>query len=367
LGSVVINMGRAKEAFELLQPALSRYREAYGPDHRSELGTHIAQTLGHALNQLGKCAEAEPLLRRALDECQTIDDTLGTLRLLSASLADMGRVKEAEKLNEQAFDDMKRLRGPTAPVTLNALMDYAYSLKLSGQYSKSNALFRQALRGFEADLRPQISNVLVCMAECGATSRLLGDLNEANKLLRQAMSGFERAVGMGHLNTLKCTFELAECLRDQELYYEALALYQKAQDGYEALYGTDHRDTLCCSATVADLRSILQKRAALHEALKQSSARFDECLQAKKHFRKPALYDRTRALTYPGAPLGTMLRPDSNWILQDVGDDREWSDLEVGSDTSPDVTTNGNESADTRLDVATDAVGSVLLDRRRSV
>jgi tetratricopeptide (TPR) repeat protein len=279
----------------------------------------------------------------------------------------MGRSKEAEELSEQAFDGIKRLLGPTAPDTLSALVDYAFVLKLSGQYSKSNALFRQALRGLEADPGAQVLYVLVCMAECGATSRLLGDLDEANKLLRQAMSALEKTVGTGFLDTLNCTFDLAECLRDQGLYYEALALYQKAQGGYEALYGTDHRDTLCCSAMVADLRSILQKRAALHEALKQSSARFDECLQAEKHLQKRSSYIRARALTYPGASLGTTSRPDSDQIMQGASDGREGIELDALSDTSSDVATNGSGSADTGSDVATDAVGSVLVDRRRSI
>lgn len=336
LGRAMLKMGRGKEVVELLQPALSQYRESCASDRRSGLGARILQTLGLALSQVGRNAEAESMFRQALGEGETLDENLMTMCFLAVALSDMERNKEAEELSEQVFEGMKKLHGPEAPATLHALLDYAEVMKHSEQYEKSIALFRQALRGFEADVGPHVLPVLFCIAECGSTYRLLGDLNEAQKLLQQALSGLEKTLGMRHPNTLNCAFDLAECLRDQRLYYEALALYQKTWDSYEAAYGTVHPGIIRCFARLTGLRSFLQERAALHEALKQANTRFDECLQAGQHLRRPA-FVRGRAFTHSGGSPDSTSTMDRGSFQQEESDDSEGNEWETVSDSRWDV------------------------------
>jgi len=287
LGGALLIRGAVEEAIELLRPALSGYREAHGPDHRSDLGACIAWTLGRAFARLGNNAEAEVLLRRALHECETVYQKATTMRALALVLSKTDRSKEAEELIEQAFDSLKGLLGPTAMDTLHALFDCAIVLKDSGQYEKSNFLARQALHGLEVALGPQNIYTMLCMAECGASSRLLGDLKEAENLLRQVLRGLEVTVGMNHQYTLDCVTELAMSLRDQDLYGEAAALFQRARDGYAETQGSDDPRSVYCSRAYAGLQSFLQERAALKEALKEASARFNHSLQERQHLRRP--------------------------------------------------------------------------------
>ena len=213
LGRVMSNMGGYKAAVELLRPALSQFRESYGPDHRSELGAWIAQALGRALTKVGNYTEAESLLRRALGECDTPNDTLMTMHFLASVLSRLNRTKEAEQLSREAFDGMKRLFGPTHPITFEAIIGHADVLNNSGQYEESNSLTRQAVRDFEATFGPQHTYTMLCMAKSGISRYLLGDIREAIRLLRQAMLGLETAAGMDYPNTLQCVFDLAVCLR----------------------------------------------------------------------------------------------------------------------------------------------------------
>jgi tetratricopeptide (TPR) repeat protein len=350
LGNALLNRGAGKEAIELLRPALSEYREAHGPNRRSDLGARIAQTLGRALTILGNNIEAVALLRRALDECETVRQTMQTMRALALVLSRMNRNKEAEELSKQAFEGMVKHFGPTARATLHALLDYVEVLKASGQYEKSNLLARQALHGFEVALGPQNMYTMLCMAECGATSLLLGDLKEAENLLRRALRGLEGTMAMDHSFNLYCVSNLALCLRDQGSYDEAAALFRRAFDGYAATLGFDHPFSLYSSSRLATLRSFLQERAALPEVLERVSIRINERLQEGQHLRRP-LRGRRRAFTYPGGFTGAISRRDL--IHQEESDNSEESESDMVSDSG--------------RDVAMDAIGPVLLEHRRSI
>lgn len=337
LGRAMLNVGRIKEVIELLRPALSQFREAYGPDHGSKPGAFIARTLGCALGKCGNNTEAEPLLRRALDECETPVDTLTTMRLLASVLSRTNRIKEAEELSRQAFDGVKRLFGPTHPNTLFTMIGHADVLNISGEYEESNSLTGQAVRDCEATFGSQHYYTVLCMAQCGNSCYLLGDLREANRLLRQAMLGLEKAVGMDHPSTLECVFDLARCLRDQGSYDEALALFQRVSDGSAAIFDSDDPAVLLSSSMSADIRLLLRKRAALRDAFKQASSRFDDCLREGQHLRRP-LFVRGRAHSSPGELPSTILRLDRNLIQQEEGGDGEESEWETASDSGRDVT-----------------------------
>jgi tetratricopeptide (TPR) repeat protein len=336
LGNAMFSKGRWEDLVGLLRPALAQYREAHGSDHRSAIGVGITLVLGRALDRLGESTEAVLLLRRALGECETPLERLLTMRSLALVLSYTDSKKEAVELSGQAVDGLQRLVGWTSRDTLYALVDYVEVLMTSGQFEKAKTLSRQALRVSEATFGPQNPNTMVCMAQCGRTSRLLGDFEEANRLLHLALSGLETTLGMDNTDTLDCVCDLACCLQGQGSYIEALALFQRASDGRAANLGVHHPFAVHCASEVADLRSFLQERAALHEALKQVNARFSENLQAGQHLWGPLRF-RSRALTYPGGSFCNTSRLDRDLIQQEGSDDGEGSAVETVSDSGWDV------------------------------
>jgi tetratricopeptide (TPR) repeat protein len=351
LGDIMRSGGRCEEAVELLRPALAEYREVHGPDDRSVVALSIARTLGCALEKLGKVTEAEPLLRQVLDEYETFEGALTTMRFLALLLTRTNRFKEAEELSELAFDGLKELSGPTAHDTLYALLDYAKVLQVSGQYEKSNALTRHALCDYKDTFGPHNFYTMACMAQTGATSRLLGDFNRANALLEEALFGLERTVGTGSPYTLSCVLELARCLRAQAFYSDALALFERASDGYAAALDSDPLEYLHSSSEEAGLRSFLQRRAALCEVLEQASTRFDEFLRRGQHLRR-SFSARGRALTYPGGSSG-ISRQENDLGQQEKSDGSKESDLKTTSGSVKNLTM--------------DTIGRVPVVRRRSI
>lgn len=315
LGSIMSTQGKYKEAVELLQPALAQCQEVHSPGYKYAVG--IAQTLGSALSVLQKGAEAEKVWRWALGACKAPYDTLR----ISTSLASYRDKSELAELSQQAFDTLEKLHGPTHPTTLLALLDYEEVLHSIGQYETSDALRKRALEGSNSVSGSEHQYTLRILRRHGYRTYLHGSFKEADGLLNQALSGLKKIAGIDHPETISCMSDLAMCKEAQGLYDEAIEHHQNVSDGYSRTR-FDHPDVIYRFSRVADLRLFLRERAAFHEAMKQVSSRFGECLQAGQHLRRPVSV-RGRAFTHPGGSPGTMLRPNRGSQRDEIADSED--------------------------------------------
>lgn len=316
LGGIMSTQGKYKEAIELLQPALAQCQEVHSPGYK--YAVDIAQTLGRALGMSKKGAEAETVWRWALGACKAPHDILQ----ISRSLVSYRDKSELAELSWQAFDSLEKLHGPTHPTTLFALLDYEEVLHGIGQYETSHALLKKALKSSNSVLGPEHQYTLRILRRHGYRTYLHGSFKESDGPLNQALSGLKKTAGIDHPETVSCMSDLAMCKEAQGLYDEAIEHHQNASDGYARTLGFDHPDVICRFSRVADLRLFLRERAAFHEAMKQVSSQFGECLQAGQHLRRPVSV-RGRAFTHPGGSPGTMLRPNRGSQRDEIADSED--------------------------------------------
>ena len=100
---------------------------------------------------MGRYAEAEPLLNAALlrgaSGClaRKMPTTLSSLHSLALLYKDQGRCAEAEPLCRRALDARERVLGKEHPDTLSTLNNLAQLYSAQGRHSEAEPLFRRVL------------------------------------------------------------------------------------------------------------------------------------------------------------------------------------------------------------------------------
>jgi tetratricopeptide (TPR) repeat protein len=109
------------------------------------------------LHAQGKLAEAEPLLRWALEAWnRTLGadhaDTLSSVNNLAMLLQDQCKLAEAEPLCRRALEARERTLGADHANTLESVNDLALLLQIQGRLAEAEPLFRQVLEALERAL-----------------------------------------------------------------------------------------------------------------------------------------------------------------------------------------------------------------------
>jgi CHAT domain-containing protein len=110
--------------------------------------------LGNLYRQLGRDAEAEPLLARALSDFEGHvgkghPDTLSALGSLGEVYVKQGRHAQAEPLLERALDLSERVNGPLHPETLQAVGRMAALRRAQGRADAAEQLLQRQIAGYE--------------------------------------------------------------------------------------------------------------------------------------------------------------------------------------------------------------------------
>jgi tetratricopeptide (TPR) repeat protein len=148
LAEVHLRCGEPARAEELLRSALSAYEEADGP--RSERVATVLTTLGNALSQQRRAAEAEPLHRRSLEILKSRPSVdpgdLATANMNLGMLlhAYLGRSDEAGPYLEAAVASF-RASGRDKPTLAMALSNLALYDRAHGRDADADALYREAI------------------------------------------------------------------------------------------------------------------------------------------------------------------------------------------------------------------------------
>ncbi len=231
------------EAEPLLRDALDMYRRLFKGDHRNVANT--LNNLATLFQDQGKYADAETLYRDALDMRRRLfkDDHL----YVAASLNDLailyykqGKYTEAEPLLRDALDMRRRLFKGDHP-------DVAASLNILGllylnqeKYADSEPFFRDALdmqrRLFKGD-HPDISTILNNLA---TLYHKQGKFTNAEASYRDALEMTQRLFKDDHPLVALCLNNLALLYKDQAKYADAEPLLLKALEIRKRLYKSDH-------------------------------------------------------------------------------------------------------------------------------
>lgn len=310
LAHILSEMGDYEEVEALYRKELEGHVKVFGPDHPDTLNR--INKLGSLLRDRGNYSGAEALYRQALEGYEKFrgpddPDTLDSINNLGHLLRDKGDYKEAEAFYSRAFHGSEKAFGPEHPRTLEcinnlgnlnfSMCDYGVAaalylkvlesgenyfpfiehldtlksinnlgaeLKNKGDLEGADALYSQALKGYEKVLERERYDTSSALDNPGTQNFDTADYEVAEALFRWALAGKEKGLGPEHPDTLASIESLANLLRSKGDYEEAEGLYRRALEGLEKVFGPEHPITL---DTIDNLAFLLATQNRRIEAL----------------------------------------------------------------------------------------------------
>jgi tetratricopeptide (TPR) repeat protein len=183
IGYSLSELGRMKEAFEKLQPALSMWREI---DARGDGAAKAAIWVGNAQRFLGEFAEAERTLRTALDASPRERAThAALLNTLASLLQEQGRSAEAR----EEFEAALRLSPADRENRMYALIGLGDTERVKREWQPAIEHLNEAIT-----LAKQMRDAGVeaaALRNLGNTYTQMGNFAKAEYLLRRAVAILE--------------------------------------------------------------------------------------------------------------------------------------------------------------------------------
>jgi len=279
--------------------------------HRDENRTSdAANELGLFLNRSGFYADAEPLIRRALDidtknlganhpliairlsnlaslleSMHWLDEVEGLYRRalsiseqsfgpehpqvaiclsnLSEVLLKTNRLDEAERLVRRALAIDEKCFGhdhPDVAIRLNLL---ARILQRTNNLAQAESVIRRSFAILESSFGPDHPNVAASLSNLAFVLRETNRLAEAEPLVRRVLAIDEKNYGPEHTAVARDLNNLAGLLESTDRLAEAEPLYRRAQVIFEKNLGIDHPDV---GTSLNNLAQVLKKMNRLAEA-----------------------------------------------------------------------------------------------------
>jgi eukaryotic-like serine/threonine-protein kinase len=228
----------------------------------------IRRTLGSTYQALGLYNQGEPQFRAvvALDSrTKSAHDrqTLSDLNLLTSLLDDAGRFAEAEPLMRKNRDECTRLLGPNDPATLTA--DYQLGVLLGHLHrpDEAESLLRDCLNRQRTVLGAQHEQTLRSVNQLGLLLQDRGQLDEADSLAIEYEHGIRCLFGTKHPDNVTALANRGRLRLNQGRLDDAINLYEAAAAESSRILGAEHPRTL---AVLNDLAIILRKNGKKEEA-----------------------------------------------------------------------------------------------------
>lgn len=195
------------------------------------LQAQMLDALGRVNSQLGRFAEAEQMLRRALELRRarlgdTHADVAATLTHLSDVLAQSGRMDEARRLSREALAIQRRVLGPNHPDVAVALATMAGR---APDLAAAESLYRAARDIQRVALGPYDRAVALTDRDLAGILQARGKYDEAEAMLRESLAIVERDSGPDHASAAMGMVVLGDLLRVyRNRPAEAESLYDRA-------------------------------------------------------------------------------------------------------------------------------------------
>lgn len=285
--------GRHAEAEEPARKALAIHLRLQGDGHRA---TALSSSqLGTVLGELGRFAEAEPLLRKAVPPLREgkkkQDPELAIVCTnLAAHLHRQGENPAAERLLREALTAAGGLPD-TNEIKLNILNNLAVVLASQGKLA-------EAERQFEAVSKAAKGSLVEAYAATSLGTILFvgGNYDRAEKLFELARDTFEMILGEGHQLTALSQYNVAGCRLFDGKARDALPLHRQAWASMSKSLGADHPETLRAGSNLAANLYALGQPDEAEAILLQLTSRFETArLRAGSTGLRRAVFAGTRS------------------------------------------------------------------------
>ena len=285
------NLGKFAEAEELLRRALTFDERTFGLNHPN-VATCL-NNLAALLHETSRLEEAEILYRRALaidENCFGSNDpkVATCLNNLAALLHDTDRLKEAEILYRRALAVDEHSFGLNHPRVATHLNNLAQLLRASDRTDEAEPLYRRALAIDQEVLgssHPRIAGHLNNLAQL---LHSLNRLREAESLYRRGLAIDEQSFGLEHPRVATHLNNLATLLKASGRLGEAEPLFRRALAIDEQNFGSNHPSV---GTDLNNLAALLEQTNRFEEAehLMQRVLRIFVCYSASSEHEHPFL------------------------------------------------------------------------------
>ena len=275
-----------------------------------ETEAELLRTIGEILNHNGRSAEAEPILRRALEMHQTLNtgdspsvvDSLGSLGLACATL---GRELEAESLQLQSLEMARRLFSGDHSEIAHAIERLANARSNLGKHQEADALHEESLEMRRRLFPGDSADVATSMYNLALSRQDLGREAEAEQLLRQVLESRRRMYPGDDPSIARTLAGLATVLDGLGRAAEAEPLMVEALEMVQRIYKGDHpsvADQITNLAAVqqsmgreAEAETNMQRALDMHRRLFNGDhPRGDEPEQSRPASQQPGSRGRGR-------------------------------------------------------------------------
>jgi len=198
---VIGYMEARPERVRELRPIAEAATRRAGGD--GEAGAAVYNSIGATLVLAGHYADAEPLLRRAVEIREKVlgpdhPDVARGLNNLGTVYEAMGRYDDAWKYYQRALALKERVMGPRHPSVASGLNNLGVVLTRRHRLDEAEQTLERSLAIWQEALGPDHADVANALTNLGAVHEAKGDPTGARDLYQRALAIRERALGPDH-------------------------------------------------------------------------------------------------------------------------------------------------------------------------
>ena len=243
LAQLLQRTNRLAEAEPLMRRALEIDEVAFGKQHPT-VAIRL-NNLATLLRDTNRIREAEPMIRRALEIDVTAfgkhhSAVARDLSNLAALLLDNNRIEEAEPMMRQALEIDVAAFGQKDPTVAIRLNNLAQILERTGRHEEAEPLIRRALEIDVAAFGEQHPTVAANLCNLAILFKETNRIEEAEPLMRQALEIDVTAFSEQHPAVARDLNNLATLLQDTDRIEEAEPLMRRALEIDVATFGEQH-------------------------------------------------------------------------------------------------------------------------------
>ncbi|KAH8834424.1 hypothetical protein DL96DRAFT_1810696 [Flagelloscypha sp. PMI_526] len=260
LASAYSDLGRHKDALELMNQVLALSNQILGEEHPDTLTS--LDNLASIYSDLGQYQEALKLIEQVLHHRTRIlgeehPDTVTSMNNLASAYSDVGQDKDALKLMEQVLALSTRTLGKEHPDTLTSMSNLASAYSDLGLDKDALKLKEEVLALSTQVLGEEHPDTLSSMSSLASTYSDLGQDKEALRLKEQVLALSTQILGEEHPDTLMGMSSLAVTCSDLGQHGDALKLKEKVLTLSTQILEKEHPNTLTSMSDLASTYSDL--------------------------------------------------------------------------------------------------------------
>lgn len=216
--------------------------EEWEPEHPGRGITLNNQAVGRLFQ--GDYAEAEPLIRKALEVLELLGKNHPDYATALATLAEYHRETkddvEALRLHRQVLEIRARVLGDKHPDYAQSQSDVAVLLYRQGKFDEGRPLHEAALATLERTFGSEHPRYLRCLSHLGSLHAGGDDRAAADAVSRRVLDSLTGSLGKDHPDTARARQNLGWLLLEQGDLAAAELLYQAAAETLLAAPGENH-------------------------------------------------------------------------------------------------------------------------------